>query len=135
MGTGGSCAVSAVLVLLFCLACSPASAILRQPGGRRAVPSHDISSASEIQRLAKFAVDEYNSIEGKNLRFVRLVSAEQQVVSGIMYYLVIEAETAQGDVRSYEAKVWVKLWEDFQSLEEFKSLEPTFHAQGGGLNI
>jgi hypothetical protein len=36
-----------------------------------------------------------------------------------MYPLVIEAEEASPP-KQYEAKVWVKAWEQFKKLEEFK---------------
>ena len=58
------------------------------------------------------------TLQGLQLRFVTLVSAEQQVVSGIMYYLNLKAECG-GETHEYEARVWVQPWRDFKSLEEF----------------
>ncbi|KAI5080819.1 hypothetical protein GOP47_0004002 [Adiantum capillus-veneris] len=112
-----------VLVMLILDIAWPVSCTLRRPGGRRATPFHDSSKLLELRGLAKFAVDEYNFKQGADLQFVRLVSSEQQVVAGIMYYLVLEA-TSKGNNGLYEAKVWVKVWENFKSLEEFKSLGP-----------
>ena len=54
----------------------------------------------------------------EKLKFSKLVSAHTQVVQGTMYHLVIEAEGSQP--KQYEAKVWVKSWENFKKLEEFK---------------
>ncbi|MCO5568197.1 hypothetical protein L7F22_021893 [Adiantum nelumboides] len=112
-----------LLVILLLQLAWPASCTLRRPGGRRGTPSHDTSKLSELRGLAAFAVDQYNVKEGADLEFVRLVSSEQQVVAGMMYYLVLEA-TSQGNDGLYEAKVWVKMWENLKSLEEFKSLAP-----------
>ena len=58
------------------------------------------------------------TIQGLQLKFVTLVSAEQQVVSGILYYLNLEAMSG-GETHEYEAQVWVQPWRDFKSLEEF----------------
>ena len=49
---------------------------------------------------------------------MRVVSARSQVVQGQMYHLNIEAEHESG-IKQYEAKVWVKPWENHQSLESF----------------
>lgn len=53
------------------------------------------------------------------MKFSKLVSAHTQVVQGTMYHLVIEVEE-KGQPKEYEAKVWVKPWEKFKKLEEFK---------------
>ncbi|KAL2613651.1 hypothetical protein R1flu_025343 [Riccia fluitans] len=80
--------------------------------------SHSENSA-ELDNIGQFAVEQYNSKEGKNLSFKKIVSAKTQVVAGTMYHLVIEAH---GDdaVKNYEAKVWHKPWENHKSLEHFK---------------
>jgi hypothetical protein len=59
---------------------------------------------------------------------VRLVSTQRQVVAGVMYYLIIEvvaSSDSSGARRTafYEARVWVKAWENFKSLEGFREIE------------
>nr|4N6T_A Chain A, Adhiron [Populus euphratica]4N6U_A Chain A, Adhiron [Populus euphratica]6QOZ_C Chain C, Affimer binding protein [synthetic construct] len=73
----------------------------------------------EIEELARFAVDEHNKKENALLEFVRVVKAKEQVVAGTMYYLTLEAKDG-GKKKLYEAKVWVKPWENFKELQEFK---------------
>jgi hypothetical protein len=40
-----------------------------------------------------------------------------------MYHLTIEAKDGTA-VNWYEAKIWVKLWLNFQKLEDFKLADP-----------
>lgn len=47
------------------------------------------------------------------------MKAKKQVVSGLVYYLTLEAIEA-GKKKLYEAKVWVKPWMNFKQLLEFK---------------
>ncbi|TQD89807.1 hypothetical protein C1H46_024631 [Malus baccata] len=72
----------------------------------------------ETESLARFAVDEHNK-ENALLEFVRVVHEKVQVVSGSLHYLKIEA-TDGGKKNVYEAKVWVKSWENFKQVQEFK---------------
>ena len=53
------------------------------------------------------------------MAFSKVVSAHTQVVQGTMYHLLIEVEE-ESKPKQYEAKVWVKPWEDFRKLHEFK---------------
>ena len=53
------------------------------------------------------------------MTFSKVVSAHKQVVQGTMYHLVIEVMEASKP-KEYEAKVWVKPWENFKKVEEFK---------------
>ena len=53
---------------------------------------------------------------------MRLISTKQQVVAGVMYYLILEVVSNGGKPIFYEAKVWVKAWENFKSLEGFKEI-------------
>ena len=48
-----------------------------------------------------------------------MVKAQEQVVSGTLHHLTIEAIDA-GERKIYEAKVWVKPWMNFKELQEFK---------------
>ena len=58
-------------------------------------------------------------LQNSNLEYVALVSAKQQVVSGMIYYLEIEASSG-GVKKLYEAKIWEKPWLNFKSLQDFK---------------
>ncbi len=58
-----------------------------------------------------------NTLE--NLTFSKVVSAKKQVVQGTLYHLTIEVQEA-GNPKLYDAKVWVKPWENFKKLEDFK---------------
>eukprot|EP00250_Pteridium_aquilinum_P013606 c21450_g1_i1 orf=85-474(+) len=98
------------------------------PGGREKVP--DAENSVQLQDLAVFAVKQYNSKQGLHLQYVRLVSAEQQVVSGMMYYLVIET-ASEGKSKYYEAQVWVQAWKKFKSLQSFKPVAKS----GSGTNV
>lgn len=53
------------------------------------------------------------------LEFARVVKAKEQVVSGTLHHLTIEAIDA-GKKKIYEVKVWVKPWLNFKELQEFK---------------
>lgn len=90
---------------------------------------HSAENSVEIDDIGKFAVQEHNSREGKNLTFKKVVNAKKQVVSGTMYHLTVEAthpESEQSKV--YEAKVWTKPWENHKSLEHFKEADSSSSA-------
>jgi hypothetical protein len=53
------------------------------------------------------------------IAFSKVVSAHTQVVQGSMYHLLIEVEE-ESKPKQYEAKVWVKPWQNFKQLLEFK---------------
>ncbi|XP_041027911.1 cysteine proteinase inhibitor-like [Juglans microcarpa x Juglans regia] len=77
-------------------------------------------NSGEIETLARFAVQEHNKKENTLLEFTRVLKAKEQVVSGKIYYLTLEAIDA-GKKKIYEAKVWVKPWMNFKQLQEFKN--------------
>ncbi|PSE25186.1 cystatin domain-containing protein [Acinetobacter baumannii] len=95
-------------------------------GGKSAVEGHE--NNMEIEELGRFAIDQHNTQQNEigkgGLSFRRVVKAEEQVVAGMMYHLTIEATQKDGEAENppklYEAKVWVKEWENFKNLEEFK---------------
>ncbi|CAN6697296.1 unnamed protein product [Malus baccata var. baccata] len=62
----------------------------------------------KTESLARFAVDEHNKKENALLEFVRVVHEKVQVA------------TDGGKKNVYEAKVWVKPWENFKQVQEFK---------------
>jgi hypothetical protein len=88
-------------------------------GGKTEVPA--AANDLEVEELANYAVNEHNNQSNsvEKLTFSKVVSAHKQVVQGTMYYLVIEV-TEDNKPKEYEAKVWVKPWENFKKLEEFK---------------
>ncbi|KAJ0021528.1 cysteine proteinase inhibitor-like [Pistacia vera] len=91
-------------------------------GGVREVDG--TANSIEIDGLARFAVDEHNKKQNTMLQFGKVVKAKQQVVSGTMYYITLEA--SEGDKKNvYEAKVWEKPWLQFKELQEFKLLDDT----------
>ncbi|KAH0724539.1 hypothetical protein KY290_000369 [Solanum tuberosum] len=73
----------------------------------------------EINDLARFAVDEHNKKQNALLEFGKVVNVKEQVVAGTMYYITLEA-TEGGKKKAYEAKVWVKQWQNFKQVEDFK---------------
>ena len=62
------------------------------------------------------------SVQNTLLEFGRVVKVKEQVVSGIIYYITIEASDG-GKKKLYEAKVWVKPWMKFKELQEFIPLD------------
>ncbi|KAF3455247.1 hypothetical protein FNV43_RR05695 [Rhamnella rubrinervis] len=74
----------------------------------------DAQNSNEIKELTSFAVDEHNKKENAQLKFMKVVSAQQQLVAGIKYYTTLEA--ADGDLlKVYEAEIWVKPWENLRN--------------------
>lgn len=53
------------------------------------------------------------------LEFGKVVKAKEQVIAGTAYYITIEVSDG-GKKKVYEAKIWVKPWENFKQLQEFK---------------
>ncbi|XP_042461527.1 cysteine proteinase inhibitor A-like [Zingiber officinale] len=76
-------------------------------------------NSTEIQELARFAVDEHNKKQNALLEFARVVKAREQVVAGTLHHLTVEAIEG-GEKKLYEAKVWVKPWLNFKQVEEFR---------------
>lgn len=58
-------------------------------------------------------------VQNALLEFVKVVKTKQQVVSGTVYYITLEAIDG-GQKKVYETKVWVKPWENFKEVQEFK---------------
>nr|6VLP_A Chain A, Hop1 [Humulus lupulus]6VLQ_A Chain A, Hop1 [Humulus lupulus] len=73
----------------------------------------------EIESLARYAVDEHNKKQNSLLQFEKVVNTKQQVVSGTIYIITLEAVDG-GKKKVYEAKVWEKPWMNFKELQEFK---------------
>ncbi|KAF3944289.1 hypothetical protein ACB098_02G107700 [Castanea mollissima] len=96
----------------------------------------DVKTNEEVQELGRFSVEEYNrslrrqrrqrqyktmSIGdniGGELRFMEVVEAQRQVVSGLKYYLTISA-TQNGVSKMFESEVVVKPWVRSKELLNF----------------
>ncbi|KAH9301035.1 hypothetical protein KI387_012618, partial [Taxus chinensis] len=86
-------------------------------GDIRDVP--DFEHNTDIQRLAHFAVEQFNKQQHGDLSFSKVVKAQEQVVSGMMYYLTIQAVNG-GELGLYDAKILVVAWRNITQLQEFK---------------
>nr|AAQ14319.1 protease inhibitor [Vigna unguiculata] len=85
-------------------------------GGITDVPG--AANSVEIANLARFAVDDHNKKQNGVLEFVRVISAKQQVVSGILYYITLEAKDGETK-KVYKTKVWVREWLNPKEVQEF----------------
>jgi len=96
-------------------------------GGITDVPANSV----EIENLARFAVDDYNKKQNAVLEFVRVISAKKQDVSGVLYYITLEAK--DGETKNvYETKVWVREWLNSKEVLEFKLVSTD--TKGGGVS-
>ncbi|KAE9592783.1 putative Cystatin domain-containing protein [Lupinus albus] len=59
------------------------------PGG--ITDSEGFQNSLEIEDLARFAVDQHNNKQNALLEFARVVKAQEQVVSGTLHHLTLEA--------------------------------------------
>ncbi|KAJ9555473.1 hypothetical protein OSB04_010087 [Centaurea solstitialis] len=99
------------------------------PGGRKKI--NDVNTDKDVQELGKYSVDEYNRLQrsrkgsaGDDLKFSKVVAAETQVVSGIKYYLKVEAVSKSGVSKVFDAEVVVKPWMKSKQLLNFKPSSP-----------
>ncbi|KAJ8511037.1 hypothetical protein OPV22_001471 [Ensete ventricosum] len=95
------------------------------PGG---IYDSGSQNSPEVEELARFAIDEHNKKSNATLELVGVVKVKEQVVSGKIYYLTLEAKESNGEKKLYEAKIWVKPWMDFKELQEFKELDDSLAA-------
>ncbi|XP_055829697.1 multicystatin-like [Solanum dulcamara] len=106
----------------------------KQSGGIIDVPC---PNSLEFQDLARFAVDDYNHKHPDSnsaLEFVNVLGVKEQIVDGIMYYITLEA-TDGGKKKKYEAKIWVKKWEDFKKVVEFNLVGDDGPKPGGIIDV
>jgi accessory colonization factor AcfC len=97
---------SALIVAAAVLALCSAAAARVEPqivGGWK--PIKDVSDP-HIQELGAWAVSEHVKQANDGVRFVKVVSGEEQVVSGMNYKLVIEATDGAGKSATYGAAVY-----------------------------
>ncbi|KAI7738777.1 hypothetical protein M8C21_021074 [Ambrosia artemisiifolia] len=76
------------------------------------------SNSTDIDSLARFAVEEHNKKQNALLKLARVIKAQEQVVAGTLHHLTLEIEDA-GNKKIYQAKVLVKPWMNFKELQEF----------------
>ncbi|XP_027773479.1 multicystatin-like isoform X2 [Solanum pennellii] len=102
-----------------------------KPGGIISVP---FPNKPEFQKLARFAIQDYNKKEKAHLEFVENLNVKEQVVAGMMYYITLAATDA-GKKKIYETKIWVKEWEDFKKVVEFKLVGDNSAKVGGIIDV
>ncbi|XP_010522275.1 PREDICTED: cysteine proteinase inhibitor 2-like [Tarenaya hassleriana] len=98
-------------------------------GGRSVVL--DVASNKELQELGRYCVEEFNLKEqrehGKSggeegfnpLMFGEVVEVQRQVVSGIKYFLRIQATLPDRTTRMFNSVVVVKPWLQSKELLDF----------------
>ncbi|KAK7316589.1 hypothetical protein RJT34_00167 [Clitoria ternatea] len=91
-------------------------------GAPRDVPGSQ--NSLEIDALARFALEEHNKKQNALLEFGRVITAKQQVVSGTLYHITLEAKDG-GKKKVYETKVWEKPWLNFKEVQEFNLVGDT----------
>jgi len=62
------------------------------------------------------------------------LNVKKQVVAGMLYYITFVA-TDGGKRKIYEAKIWVKVWENFKKVVEFKLVGDDSAKPGGIINV
>ena len=72
-----------------------------------------------IQELGGWAVSEHVRQANDGLRFGRVVSGDEQVVSGMNYMLLIEATNGAGKSATYGAAVYEQEWTKTRKLLAF----------------
>jgi len=72
-----------------------------------------------IQELGGWAVSEHVRQANDGLRFGRVVSGDEQVVSGMHYMLLIEATNGAGKSATYGAAVYEQEWTKTRKLLAF----------------
>ncbi|XP_010243158.1 PREDICTED: cysteine proteinase inhibitor 4-like [Nelumbo nucifera] len=116
-----------LLALLFVGLCCSSTVVVgfgRKVGGRTEI--EDVKDNEEVQELGRFSVEEFNRSQREEERsrgnvylvFSEVVRAERQVVSGIKYYLNVEA-LEEGEAKKFDAVVVVKPWLESKQLLTF----------------
>ncbi|XP_062231361.1 cysteine proteinase inhibitor 3-like [Phragmites australis] len=119
---GCSGAVLAAAVLLVAAVAVPGAAGFHLGGDESGLVRGMLAALreqAEAEDAARFAVAQHNRNQGTALEFARVLKSKRQVVTGTLHDLILEAVDA-GKKNLYSAKVWVKPWEDFKSVVEFR---------------
>nr|XP_018901070.1 PREDICTED: uncharacterized protein LOC109033080 isoform X2 [Bemisia tabaci] len=74
------------------------------PDGLKSV---DVNN-SDVQKYAQLSLSSLMSLAGSDLKLVKVVNAQQQVVSGMLYHLNLEITNSNGESKLCKTKVWVK---------------------------
>ena len=82
-------------------------------------PIADVGDA-HIQKLGAWAVAQHARLASDGLRFRRVTSGKQQVVSGMKYRLVVDAADPAGRSASYVVEVYEQSWTNTRQLTSFK---------------
>ncbi|KAL6610212.1 hypothetical protein ACP70R_040181 [Stipagrostis hirtigluma subsp. patula] len=115
-------AAAAAAVLLVAAAAVPPAAGFHLGGDESGLVRGMLAALrerAEAEDAARFAVAQHNRNQGTTLEFTRVLKSKRQVVTGTLHDLVLEAVDA-GKKSLYNAKVWVKPWEDFKAVVEFR---------------
>ncbi|CAJ1938773.1 unnamed protein product [Sphenostylis stenocarpa] len=121
----------ALLVLLACVLCAVSHG--GSVGGKTEIA--DVKTNKDVQDLGRFSVEEHNrkvreergeaAAVAEKVEFVEVVEAQQQVVSGIKYYLKISATQSDGgNSRIFDSVVVVKPWFRSKQLLNFDPSTP-----------
>ncbi|WCJ26347.1 Cysteine proteinase inhibitor 2 [Euphorbia peplus] len=100
---------------------SPVAGYGGKVGGRTKIS--DVKTNNEVQELGKFCVEEFNKLSSsgggpEGLKFSEVVEAETQIVSGVKYYMKIEANNGSL-VKVFDSVVLVKPWLHSRHLVAF----------------
>lgn len=118
------------IILILILSFTAVNGLGGKVGGRTKIK--DVKTNQEVQELGRYSVEQYNRGQRQRrsngssggLRFTEVVEAEKQVVSGIKYYLKVEAATSSGVPKTFDAVVVVKAWEHSKELLNFAPSSP-----------
>ncbi|KAL0437136.1 UNVERIFIED_CONTAM: Cysteine proteinase inhibitor 6 [Sesamum radiatum] len=91
--------------------------------GRSIHPVEGAQNSTEINDLARFAVNEQKKKENTLLEFKKVVKCKG--AGGLDHVLHNVGSCEGGKNKVYEAKVWVKPWMNFKEVEEFKLVGDT----------
>ncbi|BAT86650.1 hypothetical protein LR48_Vigan102s008300 [Vigna angularis] len=119
-------------ILVTLLSVLSSASCARLVGGKTEIP--DVRTNREVQELGRFSVEEYNhglklsvndsDNDREKLTFTEVVEAQQQVVSGLKYYLKISA-THRGIHKMFSSVVVVKPWLSSKKLLHFAPASTT----------
>ncbi|KAL2332635.1 hypothetical protein Fmac_013848 [Flemingia macrophylla] len=123
-------AVTLTILVTFLSVLSSASCARVVVGGKTEIV--DVRTNKEVQEIGKFAVEEFNrglklwknNETEHELKFSEVVEAQQQVVSGMKYYLKISA-TKNGVHKMFTSVVVVKPWLHYKQLLHFAPATPS----------
>jgi len=104
---------------------SSAAAVALVPGGwaKASVKDPGVVAAAEFavaERLEQLRAD----AAGADLKLVKIVKAEQQVVAGMNYRLTLEVDAGAGPA-TVEAVVWARVWLEEKERYQLTEWKPS----------